>query len=216
MSVHPWPRPRPEPAPRMLIARVDGVDPNGCALDARSPVAHARIAAGCLLQPEAGDSVLLLVPARGPSFVICVLERAARQGRLRLPGGAELHGAADALSLQAPRLELRAGEALDLHGPRLGVQAGSCRMSSSTLEIRAGRVQALMGSLHARGRECLTRLGRSLAEFGDSVRRVRGIDETHATHQRVRVERRLHIQCRDASIVAHNHVRVDGRQIDLG
>ena len=216
MSVHPWPQARPPAAAQWLCACVEQVEAQGCLLDRNAPVRHARVAVGCLLQPEAGDSVLLLVPAHGPCFVLCVLERAAGHGRLRLPGGAELHGEHDGLSVQAGRLDLLAGRKLGIRGPRIELQAAACRLSSSTLELRAGRVQALLGSLVARGRECLTRLGRGVAEFGDSVRRVRGIDEVHAAQQRVQVEQRLHIRCRDASVVANHHVRIDARHIDLG
>lgn len=226
MSVHPWPRAlqrtatqRPVPQPQampLLSARVERVEADSCELEAPAPDRRARIAAGCLLRPEPGDTVLLLVPPSGPCFVLCVLERADDRGCLRLPGGAELRGEPQALSVHAARLRFVGDEALSLRSAGVDVQAGSCRMSSSVLQLRAGRVQALLGSLHARGREYLTRVGRSLAEFGDSVRRVRGMDEIHVTQQRLRVERRLHIQSRDTSILAQNHVRVDARQIDLG
>lgn len=216
MSVHPLPRATPSCDARLVPARVASVGDDACRLHPGAGIDSAGIAAGCLLRPQAGDTVLLLLCDPGPCLVLCVLERAGGDACVRLPGGSELLGDAQGLRLRAPQVDVLASSALRLQAPDLDMKAARCRLSSSTLELRTGRLSALLGSLHARGRECLTRLGRSVAELGDSVRRVRGMDETHASQQRVRIDERLHIDSRDTSIVARNHVRVDARRIDLG
>ncbi len=215
MSVHPLPRQRGGAA-QLFTAQVDRVDHDGCRLAPGAPTERACIAAGCLLQPQPGDRVLLLCCDGAPAFVTCVLERAGPCGCLRLPGGSELRSDDGGLRLHAAQLHLLADAALSARAPDLALQAARCRLAGGSLELRVGRLQALLGTLRLRGRECLARLGRSFSECGDSVRRIRGIDETHAAQQRVHVEHRLHIQCHDTSILAENHVRVDARHIDLG
>lgn len=189
-------------APDAQVARVARrLAPCACELLAGGELTHARVAASCLLQPEPGDLVLAWRAQAGPSYVLAVLERPLDAGCVRLPGGAELHAGAGALRLRARCVELLAERA---------------RVHAVSLQLRADRAFAWLGDVQARGRSWLTRLERSVVELGDSLRRVRGLDESHVEQQRMRVRQRLHIQARDTSIVCERRVRVDARHIDLG
>lgn len=154
----------------------------------------ASPAVSCLLRPRQGDEVLLVLSPDQAPLVLAVLLRQQDEGRLRLPGGAELQGDAEGLRVRAPALDLRCERA----------------------EFRATQVRALFGRLQAAGHEWLARLERSLVDVGDSMRRVRGMDETRAAQQRVHVQGRMHLRCDDASLVARRRVRIDGSHIDLG
>ncbi len=186
--------PDPQPGTALAQGRVERARDGICRVRCGTRRFATRIAASCLLMPRAGDEVLLaMLPERAP-VVLAVIARDEDLGTLRLPGGARLLGEASTLRLQAARL--------DVHCAALGLRA---------LEVRAcfGRMQAV-------GREWLGRLGRSLMDLGDSVRRVRGLDESHAAQQRMRVDGRMQLQCGDAGIAARRRVRIDGEHIDLG
>ncbi|WP_297906414.1 DUF3540 domain-containing protein [Thiomonas sp.] len=193
MSAVPLPRPASDESVTLARGTVVQADDDGCRVLCEHRSLAARPAASCLLRPRAGDDVLLLLGEPSP-VVLAVLVREHDHGSVRLPGGAELQGDPGVLRLRTQRLDMRCG----------------------TVELRASELRALFGRLQASGREWIARLERSLLELGDSVRRVRGLDETQAAQQRVRVEGRLHMQCGDASLVARRRVRVDGDQIDLG
>lgn len=186
--------PHPQPVPVLARGTVQRERDGLCRVLCEGRVLAARPAASCLLRPRQGDEVLLVLLADQAPLVLAVLLREQDDGRVRLPGGAELQGDAQGLDLRAPRLQLQC----------------------ERVDLRATQVQARFERLHAAGREWLARLERSLVELGDSVRRVRGLDETRAAQQRVRVDGRMHLQCGDASLVAQHRVRIDGSHIDLG
>jgi len=186
--------PDPQPGTALAQGRIERAGDGICHVRCGTRRFATRIAASCLLMPRAGDEVLLaMLPERAP-VVLAVIARDEDLGVLRLPGGSRLLCEETALRLRAARL----------------------RVDCTALELRAADVRACFGRMQAVGREWLGRLGRGLMEFGDSVRRVRGLDETHAEQQRVRVDGRMHIHCGDVGIVARRRVRIDGEGIDLG
>ena len=216
MSAYPWPRPTGASQSPLMQARVDGAQAPGWRVRAAGRSCVAGVAASCLLRPQADDLVLVFAADDGPAYIVAVLERARDEGCLHLPGGAQLLGDAQGLRLRARRLRLHGAQALQLCSARVEVHARHGRFTAGLLELRAGCVHGLFGRLQASSREWIARIGRGFAEFGDSVRRVRGIDQTDAVQQRVRVEQRFHVQCGDASVLARNRARIDAPRIDLG
>lgn len=95
---------------------------------------HARRAAGCLLMPRAGDSVLCFF-GDNAAYVLNVLERPDDTGELALPATA---------TLAAQRLELRA-DTLSLSGKVLSQAFASVRSLAGHVLERAGRRMGLYG-----------------------------------------------------------------------
>lgn len=95
---------------------------------------RARRAAGCLLMPRAGDSVLCFF-GDDTAYVLNVLERPDDTGELALPATA---------TLAAQRLELRA-DTLSLSGKVLSQAFASVRSLAGHVLERAGRRMGLYG-----------------------------------------------------------------------
>lgn len=91
-------------APALSDAEVSAVLPQGVFMldDGTS----ARRAASCLLQPQAGDRVLLATIA-SETFVLAVLERIGEKAELDVPGAASVQ-------LRAPRVQVAATESIEL------------------------------------------------------------------------------------------------------
>jgi hypothetical protein len=178
----------------------------------------ATVAAACLLQPEAGDLVLL---CRTPSmergvelerwWVLSVLQRGqpAALATLAVAG-------ADAVSLQAPELSLAAPGRLHVATGELAVQALKTNVDSE-------RVQVVMSTGHVVARQ-LTRISHVFHALADSVTelcrtRVAVVDEVNSTQAGTEL-----LQSKDAMLLkggqvmvdAQKTVRVDGEHILMG
>ena len=149
---------------------------------------RAKRAAGCLLRPRAGDSVLLFLPASGggeAAYVLNVLERPEDTGELALPATA---------TLAAQHLELRA-ETLSLSGRVLSQAFAS--------------VRSLAGHV-------LERAGRRLGLYGKRIDRVNDVAETTAGRVRVAASETLRLRARNADVRAKNSAILDAEHLKIG
>ena len=147
---------------------------------------RARRAAGCLLMPRAGDSVLCFLPGGdNAAYVLNVLERPDDTGELALPATA---------TLATQRLELRA-ETLTLSGKVLSQAFAS--------------VRSLAGHV-------LERAGRRLGLYGKRSDRVTDVAETTAGRIRVAAEETLRLRARNADMRAQNSAILDAEHVKIG
>lgn len=177
----------------------------------------AALAASCLLQPEAGDRVLL---GETPGFstgeapvlwILAVLQR----GRQASPAVLRVAGAAE-LRLQAPSLALLAGQRLlvradefELTTLRGRVQAGVMQLVASVADVVAQRMTRLAGTFQA--------VSQSVSE--QCRTRVTTVDEVDSTTAGiVRLESRevMRLKSEQVLIDAKETMRIDGKQILMG
>ena len=151
---------------------------------------HARRAAGCLLMPRAGDSVLCFLPCAAAdgdnaAYVLNVLERPDDTGELALPATA---------TLAAQRLELR---------------ADTLSLSGKVLSQAFASVRSLAGHV-------LERAGRRLGLYGKRSDRVTDVAETTAGRIRVAAEETLRLRARNADMRAQNSAILDAEHVKIG
>ncbi len=198
---------------RMAAARVLAVEPDGRVTvaigEAEMPAARAL---SCLVEPAAGDRVLL-AQVDGESFVLAVLDR-------REPGPAPVSVSvpgAERVTLSAPHLGLVAGETLALSAAR------EVTIDSRTLSLRAhalslvARLTTLVAdhlrstarrreivadqiAVQAQGRTTLVR-DLDVHEAGTLVQTVAGISSATAA---------------TAVMVAQEDLRFDGKRVTVG
>jgi hypothetical protein len=179
---------------------------------------NATVAAACLLQPEPGDLVLLCrtpSPSDGAEpdrwWVLSVLQRGqpAALATLAVPG-------AEAVLLQAPKLNLAAPGRLQVSTGNLAVQALKTSLYSEA-------VQVVMGSGHVVARQ-LTRMVHVFHSVADIVTercrtRVAVVDEVNSTQAGTEL-----VESKDAMLLkggqvmvdAKKTVRIDGKHILMG
>lgn len=186
------PIPIPEAAAPLHVGRVrmivttDGV--RRLAVAGPFGLVRARRAAGCLLMPRQGDTVLLFLPDGGgddPAYVLSVLERPEDSGELALPADTTLTARS------------------------LAIRADALSMSGRVLTQAFAAVRSLAGSV-------LERAARRLGLYGRQIDRVSDVRETTAGRIRVAAEDGLRMRARNADIRARNSVALDGEHVKIG
>ncbi len=175
-------------------------------------------AAGCVVEPEAGDVVLLSRDSFGRTYVLSVLEREG--------------DAAYSLSFDRD-VEIKAGEGKLRAAARDGIEAvtaGKTRLVSGELCINAARAEATVEDLRffsglIEGNfEKIKLVGRSLDSVLDRVsqkvkRSYRWISETdhlQAGHLDYAVKKLMSLRGGYAIVTAREDVRIDGDKIFMG
>jgi len=167
----------------------------------------ASRAASCLVQPEAGDTVLLLA-AEGREFtVLNVLERASRSG---LSIAHE-----DGIILRGPTLSLIAEEALQVRAPHADLEITTLNLRSAAATLVAKAASALVETL----RTVATRIEQTsqslLIQATHRTAVIDGVDTLDARAANSRIET-LVIQTNAAVVTAEQDIRIDAERIALG
>lgn len=215
-NVHPLKKALPGAEPRLVHARVTR------ALEGLFQVEHphcgpARRAFSCLVEPQAGDLVLLSIDTEGSSHVLAILQRpGAQDADLALPGGGAIQAREGEVRLRADALRLESRERLALHTGHLELAALSASTTVKhwqgwfdTLEARAVRIECAAKTLSSK-------VGRLLSRTLESFRSVEGLDETRAGRSRTTVRDGHQLRAGHITARAEGFVKIDGQKIDLG
>lgn len=194
----------PESPPGVVLGLVRGVVLPGetgqvrIALDG-GDVATARRAAGCLLRPEAGDTVLLHVPEAGEAYVLSVLEKKEGVSVLEAPG----------------ELRIESSRRLDLAAPEIRLRGASGRFHFTGLDLLAGAMTAKVGRVAAVAAVVESRIGDLTQTVRQAVRQVE-TQVLRAGSIRTFIRDRLLVRAGRAAILADDEVTVDAKKIHLG
>jgi hypothetical protein len=154
---------------------------------------EARVALGCVYQPEPGDTVLVL-QADETLWVVALLTRTSGAPlRMLAPGGLTVETDA-ALRVSAPRASFLIAEVQ---------HAGRSLMAQlERLDITAG-LSRLVADL-------------SLLIAGNAVRQVEGLDQVRAGSIEQTAQKDLQMTAENTFLAASNLVRVDAEQVHIG
>ncbi|WP_153100034.1 DUF3540 domain-containing protein [Paraburkholderia hayleyella] len=165
---------------------------------------EVRLAAGCLLQPAVGDTVLVTV-AGETGYVLNVLEQAAAAGArrvLRLGDEVQLATEAGTLSLEARHAALR---------------FTSCDWHSGTLHWHGDEARSVWRERSDWSERRFEAAGTAEECLGESVRRIAGHEETSAHSMRQRIAAEWEAYAQDVSLFGEGRVKVDTEgEIQLG
>lgn len=159
------------------------------------------VAAGCLMQPSPGDTVLASV-AEGEGYVIQVLQRRGdAPARLRLDGDTELRVRDGRLRLCAEALDMQA-DVLSLRARRM-IDSGVERQSSWDKHVDVTKHQQSF-------------IERRDLHMERSVRRVAAHEEQSAGSVRLVVARDWRVRADSADLLGGRRVKVDADTVHLG
>ncbi len=170
---------------------------------------RARRAAGCLLDPEENDTVLLARNLQSGTYILTVLEKASAGGTLLLDGDTTLESTGK-LTLSGNSVDI------DANGEGIGVKGGVAELSLAALTLSAGITKLTTGRLSLAASVFDTVAERVTQRVRDCFRWVSGIDSTRASQVHVNVEKRMDMTAGNMAIVAEGEVKVDGEKIRLG
>ncbi len=198
------------------------VDEAGEALAVRTSLGtvEARRALSCLIQPRAGDRVLVSMDADGAGYVLSLLERAQgqeRDTRLVVDGDLSIHARDGDLSLTADRdVTLAAEDALALASRKVSVHAGAGEAVIERLSVAAKALQAQIKRIRTVASSVEQTVHRLTQRLQDSFRYVEDQDEVQCGSARYLVEDSLTVQSRNAVHMAEEVVTINAEQVHLG
>jgi Protein of unknown function (DUF3540) len=163
-------------------------------------IRKAQLALSCLMQPVAGDTVLIAVHGDS-AYVLSVLARAceapivlrlARSTELAVDGDLRLN--ANLIGIQAPAIEMSADT--------LTLLSRAARWMSDTLDTTAKRINQISETfnLHARGYQ----------------RHIEDMELARVGHMDLRAKEVLNMHARHAMLKSTELVKIDGKQIQVG
>jgi len=204
----------PAEAVSAVVTARDGRD----ARISRDGVVHeARIAFGCLIQPEPGDRVLTSL-ADGTIWIIAVLDRQSdTPPRLWAEGDLGIVSQRGDISLSAARtVDIGAGATVRAAAPEIDLHAGIARFVLDELlqvgrraNLYVAKIRSVCDVVETFAEHVLTRAKRGSRFIEDS-------DQIRAGDIDYRAEGNLQLQAQTAFITADTVVRVDAEQIHMG
>jgi hypothetical protein len=163
--------------------------------------AVARRAFSCLVEPAAGDLVLVAV-AGGERYILAVLERRGDEAlRLTLAEGASITAAAG-------RIDIAAGT--------VAIEADAAQVAATTLGVSAGRTDVRLGPVRLIAEAIETMAERIIGRFRRSYRFVEEGEHLRARDIDHRASGHLHLRGDTTAVQAKALVKVQSGQIHLG
>jgi hypothetical protein len=181
-------------------------------------VYHAGRAASCLLEPAAGDKVLLVTDTEGGDYVLAVLERAdARNATLSIPGDMEIRMSSGRLKVSSrDGIGLQTPGDIAVHGSTLQVDALKGDVTIQDLSLVGDAWRSCVDRVKAVGRTFDSILERCHQRVGRSYRVVDEMDQVKAGQIDYQAEASLQLHAKYTLMTADELVKVDGEQIHLG
>jgi len=208
--------PTPSPAPSLEYGRVLSASDGQYRVEASFGDIAAVRAVSCLVDPSAGDKVLLAVDLSGSAYVLSVLESAscvnlAVDGDTRLSvRGGSLTLAADAdMNLACQGSLTAASGEITVHAARGSAVIEKASVLGRALKTQFKRVRQVAVSVDQVFRRVTQR-------SQESTRFVKEHDEVQAGSQRVLVEDLCALHAKNHSMMAEEHVVINAEQIHMG
>jgi hypothetical protein len=185
----------------------------GAAITVRTPLADiaAKRAASCLLDPAAGDRVLLAIEEDGDAFVLAVLEQSTPGATISVDGDLTLR------SLRG-RVSVAAQEGVDI------VSATAARIMAKAVEVDAMDALSLLGGVVKAELGRVKLYASTLDAFFERVRQhskyshrtVEELDQVNARHLDYAAQESAHLRGENTLVTAHHLVKVNGEQVHVG
>lgn len=211
---------RPHPGTIIEQGQVLAVDEEEMLVQTPSATIRAGTAFSCLIQPRAGDQVLVSVDQSGPGYVLAILERpevAAGQTELVLKGTTNLHVHNGTLHLSADEdVNLAARHSLGLTAPELDVQTRQSRLVTERLQVKARSVSGRFKRLKLVALEVENIFHQLTQRMFEYLRLVRDHEEAQVGSARYLVEDTWTTQSRNQVHMAEEIVKINAGQVHLG
>lgn len=168
-----------------------------------------RRAAGCLLQPAPGDTVLTSVNASA-SYILTVLERGSGTDPvLDLEPGAVIRSRSGDLGLQAAGILNCTARQIEAHSQNTDITSDTVSCTSRIFTVQARVLKSIAEHIDTVAKDLSQRLG-------SLFRHTKEHEECQAGSKRELVDETLSIQSKNTVLTADEDVRIDGELIHMG
>ena len=190
--------------PATRSATVLGVSGSSLVIEIEGEARQAIRAAGCLIDPQEGDTVLAYCGEEALPIVVTILlsgeGEEKRKRRMTFPGGVDISSDGE-IEITARRFTGRFSE---------------CSLTGGTLSL-AGEILSFTGRSIIHAGETLERVAGWLIDRARGAsRHVEGVDRTVSGEILLESESMVSIQSRTTLVSGSDLVKIDGDQVHLG
>lgn len=195
---------------RAVMVQVRACDSDCAIVRHDGRMVEARVAPGCLLRPELGDTVAVCLAEDGrQAMIFAVLERAqANLAHLDFDHGVRIV-AAGSLSLIADR-------GVNIRARRFNAVSGKVTARLDNAVHHMGKMRVMFGRFRHVAKMMYCASARVRQRLGTYARDSLTHEERHAASSRQVVETELIIKTRRTDIVAKKTVKCDAKLVQLG
>jgi hypothetical protein len=190
----------------------------GLGVDTGGTRVTAERAAGCLIEPEPGDLVLLTRDSFGRSYVLSVLTRAnSNATSLDFTGDVALRITRGRLTASATEgVDLAAGGEMNLFAPALNLAAAEADLNVSRLRFVGSILESSIDKIKLAAKTCDSVFERVSQRVQNSYRRITGLENVKAGNLTFAADKLLSLRGRYSAMTAEKDVRIDGDKILMG
>lgn len=210
------PKPSAAPSPTLEYGLVRTASPGRFQVETSFGTVLAVRAISCLVEPAAGDKVLLSVDMAGAAYVLSVLESASPvtlavdgDTRLAVRGGSLTVAADQDLNLSCPGEFTAASSQISVHASRGNAVIERMSFMGQVLKTQFKRMRCVAQSMDQVFRRFTMRAQ-------ESSRFVKEHDEVQAGSQRVLVDDLCALHAKNHSMMAEEQVVINAEQIHMG
>jgi hypothetical protein len=177
----------------------------------------AKKAVSCLVAPEIGDRVLSVNLSSGESNILAILERKQSDiTKLQFEGNVDISASQSIRLLASERLDAFAGSKMNLDTNELTMRSKLSSMIFDRLNITGNEAHGGVNKvkLIAKYLETVSETSRQVMK--NSFRLISGLDSVNASEILQKVKNRFTVQSRQASMLAEEDAKVNGKRVHLG
>ncbi|WP_437514945.1 DUF3540 domain-containing protein [Sorangium sp. So ce1099] len=200
------------------FGEVVGVRPGAARVRTALAEVDARRAVSCLVEPAAGDRVLLATEEGGDAFVLAVLERPEGAPTiLAVDGDLELRAQRGKVTVAAQLgVDVAAGAPIRVAAPAVDVTAVEGRLAVQVLDVFGAVVKAELGKVKTLARSVDAVFERLSQRVRRSYRTVEEIDQVRARQIDYEAQGNARLHGENALVTAEVLAKVNGAQVHLG
>ncbi len=207
------------PEVKQTFGVVEGREDATFLVRAGAELVRARRAKGCLVEPEAGDTVLVARSERHGAFVLSVLASETESGPsvVTVDGDLTLRARSGKVSIVSGEgVSVTSGGEVAVNAPSLVARTMTASLFADTLSYVGRTVEAQVDRVKVLGQVLETVIDRVSSQAKYSFRTVSEIERFEAKEAHVTVEGTLNMHGKNTLMTAEKLVKLDGEQITIG
>lgn len=198
-------------------AQVIGGGRDNWMIQAEQGVFKARKAVSCLVNPEIGDTVLCANLSSGASSILAILERKQSQTtQLKFDGDVDISASQSIRMIAGQRLDAFSADKMNLDASKLTIRSTLASVIFDKLGVTGNEARHTVSKVEVLAKTLETVSETSRQVMQHSFRLVSALDSVSAGEVLQKIKSRFTVQSRQASVLAEEDARVNGKRVHLG
>ena len=177
----------------------------------------ARKAVSCLVCPQIGDKVLSVSLASGGSNILAILERKQSQTtHLKFDGDVDISATKSIRMMASERFDAYSGNEMNFDATDFSVRANTSSVVFDKLNVTGNEAKHSINKIQVLAKYIESVSETSKQVMQNSFRLVSGLESVQAGEVLQRIKKRFTVQSKQASILAEEDAKVNGKRVHLG